>query len=136
MNAIVQTLERLGVDIEPKEHKAYKFKSDGWMDLIIETWQIDGITHVVMAHYGQQNGDAMADPDIEFRLIPGINMRTYKPELKVHPIHYQNDYVGIYQEATIFEGNKILISKTLHKSINSFLVIWCKNIRAQGFAKN
>lgn len=43
---------------------------------------------VSVAHYGEQNGDLMADPEMTFTIIDG----------KVYPISYRNDYIGTYQE--------------------------------------
>jgi len=44
------------------------------------------------AHYGEQNGDAMRDPDVVF----------YAPDrlTGVMPVSYRNDYLGVWKEYT------------------------------------
>ncbi len=44
---------------------------------------------VSLAHNGIQNGDLMADPDMEFIILGG----------RAYPVTFQNDYMGIYQQA-------------------------------------
>lgn len=71
VHPLIRVLEELGVDFEAKEHKSYRFKADGMMDLVVETWaQNDGL-HLSVAHYGEQNGDLMADPEMEFLVGEG-----------------------------------------------------------------
>ncbi len=41
-----------------------------------------------LAHYGEQNGDLMADPEMTFG----------ECDHEFYPLSFRNDYVGIYQE--------------------------------------
>jgi uncharacterized protein YqiB (DUF1249 family) len=64
-----------------------KFKSPGLMDL-----NVDKLTEntIALAHNGIQNGDAMADPDVEVRIYPDLKA--------AEALTFQNDYLGIFQE--------------------------------------
>ena len=46
---------------------------------------------IAIAHRGVQNGDSMADPDMELRVYFHPLMNT------VEPLTFQNDYAGVYQ---------------------------------------
>lgn len=136
MQAMVKVLQELGVNLSGiGEHKAYKFKANGFMDFNAETWKEGERKFIALSHYGIQNGDSMADPDVlcEVRENNFVLESESEPEKKLIPVHFQNDYVGIFQQARIYEGNKVLVSPSLTKSINSFLSQWAKNIKAQGF---
>lgn len=60
-----------------------------YMPLIVEKVTDEpGFTAVYsLAHYGKQNGDLMADPEMTF----GEN------EHEFYPLSFRNDYVGVYQ---------------------------------------
>ncbi len=127
MHPLLAVLEKMGVDFDSKEHKSYRFKSDGMMDLVVETWlQNDGL-HLSVAHYGEQNGDLMADPEMEFIVCQDI----------LAPISYRNDYLSTNQIARYRnEDGKEMIRPGLIKELNSFAGQWASNIRAQGYSKN
>ena len=88
------------------------------MDLTIE-WIDDD--HLAMAHYDEQNGDLMADPDME--LFVDIDKK------EILPTTYQNDYVGVFQE--VYLDNNQWRPK-LSRELSSFLNTWLKNIEFQG----
>ena len=45
-----------------------------------------------LAHYGEQNGDLMADPDMVF---------WRGPDGRYYPVSYQNDYMGVCDQAVV-----------------------------------
>ena len=108
-----------------------KLKSDAYMDL-----NVDCLKHkehpkggqgghcfiIVMAHNYTQNGDVMADPDMEIAIYPDMKM--------AEALTYQQDGLGIYQMAYPEPG---LINPKLKKQLNSFLNQWLDNLKAQGF---
>jgi len=63
-----QYLKSVGIDIFLEGHNSYKLASMGFMDLTVESWQEGRNTIVSMCHYGEQNGDLMADPEIVFKV--------------------------------------------------------------------
>ena len=97
---IMQTLEMLGVKLNARENKVYKFNSNGFMPLHVETWRKkDGNLKVSLCHYGTQNGDMMRDPEVVFKV----------KDNKIIPLKYQNDYIGVTtRPQTIFQKNEIL----------------------------
>lgn len=103
--------------IEVGGHK--KLKSEGFMDLVVE---VVGENIISLAHYYEQNGDLMADPEMEIRIYPELQM----PEA----LTFRNDGVGIYHE--VYVGANHFYPK-LKKDLNEFLSMWLENIREQGF---
>jgi hypothetical protein len=85
---------------------------------------------VSVAHYGEQNGDLMRDPEIVFEVAAGL----------WNPVSIQQDYVGSYREA-VFVGadGKVYVRPAEVRDIASFARIWDRNLKHQGFvdeAKN
>ncbi len=101
-----------------KRYRYAKLKADGFMDLSIEWISED---RIAIAHYGEQNGDLMADPDMT--LIVDNEVKTLMPAT------YQNDYVGVYQEVYTDDGRWL---PRLSRDLTSFLTTWLKNIEFQG----
>jgi len=128
MHALVKVLSDLGVDFDAKEHKHYRFKAQAMMDLIVETWpDPKGQLHLSVAHYGKQNGDAMADPEMEFLVGSG----------EIGPISYRNDYLGIVQWARFLDDNgKEMIRPGLVLELRKFAAEWARNIKAQEYARS
>lgn len=71
---------------------------------------------ISIAHYGKQNGDAMADSDMEFVIISG----------DYYPISYRNDY--LCQQQDVFslndEGKPEKINKILQQHLTTFTELW------------
>ena len=77
---------------------------------------------VSIAHYYQQNGDMMRDPDVVFLI--GADQHVY-------PISYRQDGMGVYQEAAIAEAGKWKVRTKMQADICSFCNQWMKNINEQ-----
>lgn len=95
-------------------HMKLRTPHDGFMPLSIEHL---GNGRVAMAHYYEQNGDLIADPDMEIQLL--YNMAEV--------ISYQDSfgYKRVYPEP-----GKVCLA--LKKDLNQFLEKWLRNIRNQG----
>jgi len=79
---------------------------------------------ISIAHYYEQNGDLMRDPDMVFlRAAPS----------RYYPVSFQQDGgVPTFQEAILFEdGNLKSFRKTLGRQLVSFANKWMVNIKAQ-----
>ena len=77
-----------------------------------------------VAHYGEQNGDLMRDPEIVFEVVTG----------SWQPVSIQQDYVGSYREAILAgEGGKVYVRPALVRDITAFALIWDRNLKHQGF---
>ena len=103
-----------------------KLKSSGFMDL-----NIDHLSHkdnennivISIAHNYIQEGDVMADPDMEIRIIPKMKM--------VEALTFQQDNMGIYQQVYLEDGRYVI--PKLKNELNDFLNFWLKNLIEQGF---
>ena len=103
-----------------------KLKSSGFMDL-----NIDHLSHkdtensivISIAHNYIQEGDVMADPDMEIRIIPKMKM--------VEALTFQQDNMGIYQQVYLEDGRYVI--PKLKNELNDFLNSWLKNLIEQGF---
>jgi hypothetical protein len=105
-----------------------RFISDGFMDLVIEDLNAkdyEGREIYSISHYGEQNRDLMADPDMEIAVD-----RRYG---EIVPRTFRNDYLGLFQEVFKEKNGKIYYSERLLIDLDSFLWHWLKNIQAQGF---
>ncbi|MCG7850541.1 MAG: hypothetical protein MIO93_15395, partial [ANME-2 cluster archaeon] len=96
-------LVKLGIinqDGSLKFDEYLKLKSGCFMDL-----NIDHLCHkdsedsivIAIAHNYIQNGDVMADPDMEIKIIPKMKM--------VEALSFQQDNMGIYQQVYLEDGN-------------------------------
>jgi len=116
-----QRLKQLVPDLDTlPANCSRKSKSDGFMDLSFEILSRDTNQFTcAMAHYFEQNGDLIADPDMEIRVIPSMQM--------IEALSYQDQFgfQVVYPEA----GKVDLKAK---KELNRFLGQWLKNLIAQG----
>ncbi len=85
--------------------------------------KIPGYGNVIsVAHYGEQNGDLMADPEMTFVIVQG----------DYYPISFRNDYLGINQEVFRFkDGKPTHIKSELQSDLTTFANTWMKNIQGQ-----
>lgn len=77
---------------------------------------------VSIAHYYEQNGDLMADPEILFVLAH---------ENYVFPISYRQDGLGIDREYVRWEGGKVYWNLAMQNDLATFCNQWMQNIRDQ-----
>lgn len=103
-----------------------KLRAPAMMDLNIDVqnWKEDGkkkTYRISMAHNFVQNGDVMADPDMEIRIHPELKM--------AEALTYQLDSLGIYQMVYPEPGK---MNVKLKKQLNGFLEMWLNNIKEQG----
>jgi uncharacterized protein YqiB (DUF1249 family) len=99
---------------------AVKMKAEPFMDLCIDVlWQKGTVTNISMAHYFEQNGDLVPDPDMEVMLMHVTQMAL--------PVHFQD--CRVYRQC--MEGTVIIDSREFAGQ-SSFLSRWLRNIKAQG----
>mgnify|MGYP000252690842 FL=1 len=79
--------------------------------------------HFSLAHYGQQNGDAMRDPEMLFAL--------HKESQQFIPYYYRNDYCGIEQDSVRWTDEGVLLNRRLQAEHTTFANQWLRNIAAQ-----
>jgi len=105
-----------------------RLEHDPYMPLVVEnldTTDEHGFPIYSITHYGEMNGDAMADPDMEFSV-------DYERGAVI-PRTFQNDYMGIYHEVFYEDGGKQMFRPQLLIDLDGFLSQWLQNIERQGF---
>ncbi len=106
-----------------------KIDNPPYMELVIEA--IDesgpcGLPAISVAHYGEQNGDAMRDPEMLFRVEHDGAYLT--------PFYWRNDYVGVEQWSRFINGDNYASHRAFHQHA-AFAKVWDSNLRSQGFAE-
>jgi hypothetical protein len=130
MQTILRILERAG-GYRPTLY--LKIENRPYMALVIEAIPEPGplgLPAISIAHYGEQNGDLMRDPEMGFELSKPIG-----GELTLDPYSWRNDYAAVEQfSRAIVSGNYVALP-SLHKQHECFAALWDKNLRLQGFAE-
>jgi hypothetical protein len=108
-----------------------KIDNAPYMELVIEAMDESGpmgLPAISVAHYGEQNGDLMRDPEMcfELGLAGGAHLSAF---------YYRNDFLGIEQwSRNVIDGNYIHLI-VLHAQHERFAKTWDNNLRLQGFAE-
>jgi len=112
---------------KPQFNEYLKLKSGGFMDLSLDMlYQEDGKYIIAMAHNHVQNGDVMADPDMEIRIIPDMKM--------AEALSFRQDGgIPINQQVYTEIDGKTMVYPRIKKELNTFLSGWLLNIKKQGF---
>jgi hypothetical protein len=102
-----------------------RIERPGFMPLVAERIQDGRGKLVALAHYGEQNGDAMRDPEVVFLVRDGW----------AEPVSIRQDFMGTGEvEAYRWEGGKPTHSYPARvKDLRSFCGTWFRNLKAQGF---
>lgn len=96
-----------------------RFEMTGFDRLVIERHS----DFVSVAHYFEMNGDLIADPEIE------LHFPTWTPTAITQVIS------GRREKFTTVSGKEYVDTK-FHSEVTSFLVMWGRNIREQGWDKS
>lgn len=114
--------------------RAVRITVSGYMPLAVEDIgpSDEGRRQISLTHYGEQNGDAMRDPEIVFEL------HAISDELFAEPVYFRNDYVGVENFVYTTREDRLgetvrLVSPRLKNELKSFARMWFRNLRAQGF---
>jgi len=106
-------------------------ENEPYMRLVIEYLEErgpDGHPVISIAHYGEQNGDAMRDPEMLFQLI------RQDPDLAIEALYYRNDYVGVEEWSRYRDDQDRLIAKLkLQSEHERFASMWALALEQQGF---
>jgi hypothetical protein len=102
-----------------KHQKYLRLKTPGFMDLVIEAIDAEQFS---MAHYFEQNGDLMKDPEMVMMVRHDL--------MSVVPISFEMSNPQTYR--TVFNDQCVADPKVV-RELESFLEQWLKNIRLQGF---
>ncbi len=112
-----------GIDRFP----ALKIENHPYMPLCIERIGPGprGYPSISVAHYYQQNGDMMADPDLVFEVLPD----------GWEPIEYTQHNIGLYQRAAWTDpvNGKVISKPGIVRDLKAFAFTWDRNLDEQGF---
>ncbi|MCA9459802.1 MAG: hypothetical protein KC550_04610 [Nanoarchaeota archaeon] len=121
LKGISKLLNKRGVDLttaKPGEVYIKLNKSGALMDFVIE--KIDE-NKVSFAFYGKLNGDLMRDPELTFIISEQMKFNAKKGILEkvvyLIPETFQNDYVGVFDEAYRVEEGRVYFSPSRQKGI-------------------
>lgn len=117
-----------GLEFSPGESKKIDNAAGLFMPCSIEVvGRGKDYTIISFSHYGEQNGDLMADPDMTFLVMQGV-----VTQYLIYPMTFRNDYLGIYQESiTLDEDGRQLINPRLQRDHTDFANLWMNNIVKQ-----
>jgi hypothetical protein len=127
MNSIRDIVEARGGWDRLVEGHPVRVEAEGFLPLVIE-YQGEGPrggTLVSIAHYYEQNGDLLADPELVVEVL--------FPAGWWMPVSYQQDNLGIYREAVSVEGDGLIVHSKLVDDLQEFMRAWDHNLREQGF---
>jgi len=104
-----------------------KLESKGFMPLSVDRLYCEksGAIRISIAHNYIQNGDVMADPDME--------IQVYSDRKMAEAMTYQQDGLGIYQQVYFVKDGQQMVYPKLKKDLNHFLKLWLRNLKRQGF---
>jgi len=130
---MVEVLGDLGLEIDTKsnEHKHYRLKAPGYMDLIVEIWKEGNDTMMSVCHYYEQNGDLMKDPEIMYKLIEYEN--DDKNLVWEDAQWIQQDPVGVFRQVYVKKDGKTFVNRKPKEELRDFSKMWANNIKNQGF---
>jgi hypothetical protein len=112
--------------IKALKSKPIRLEVPGFMRLVIEHVGTGprGGELVSVAHYGEQQGDLMRDPEIVFEVMHG----------QWQSVSIQQDYVGSYREAVyVGEDGKVYVRPAEVRDIAVFARVRDRNLKHQGF---
>ena len=128
MKTILRILERAG-GYRPTLY--LKIENPPYMALVIEAMPelgpLKGVA-ISVAHYGEQNGDLMRDPEMCFELG-----NLFGSCWTMLPFYFRNDYMGVEQYSRTRDEENYIIYPDLLQQHDQFASTWDKNLRAQGF---
>ena len=130
MKTVLRIIEESG-GLQPG--KAISVENEPWMRLAIEVLPDtgpDGHAVVSVAHYGEQNGDPMRDPEMLFEFVEGDGAT------ELWPFYFRNDYVGVEQWSRYRDESGILVCLPQRTRVfDAFAKMWDENLRQQRFVE-
>ena len=131
MKYVQQMIDQHG-GFEAVRTRYLRLENPPFMRLVIEVIggpYPNGAYELSVAHYAEQNGDAMRDPEITFLVVPSAEGTTWTP------LTFENSYLGAYQ--VLAEVNReglitIKQSRAMH-DLRDFANQWDRNLKEQGF---
>ena len=130
MKAILQLLRKAG---GYRRELCLRVENPPYQQLVIEAIPEPGplgLPCLSVAHYGEQNGDLMRDPEMCFELS-----NPFRLGFSLVPYHWRNDYVGIEQYSRSIQGDHYLFDSGMFAQHENFAALWDRNLLSQGFVE-
>lgn len=128
METVSELIKLRRGDLASLQQNYLRVVNPGWMPLTVEVVQAfaNGAYEVSVCHYGEQNGDAMRDPEMTFFVTTAGAWQ---------PLYYRNDYVGVehWCASVSPEGVAVVTNAKLERELVEFARLWDANIKQQGF---
>lgn len=112
-----QKLRHLAPELFTDERKSVHFKG-GAHNLPVTIEWIDE-DRIAISSYYEQNGDSMADPDMEFVIDPKTHTLSART--------YQQDSLGVYQKVEM--DNDLVLNPELEEELDAFAGQWLDTIQ-------
>lgn len=107
-----------------------KIDNPPYMPLVIEATDESGplgLPAISVCHYGEQNGDAMRDPEMCFEL-------GFTGGAHLIPFTWRNDHVAVEQVSRAIVNGHYVALRQLQEQHEKFAKTWDNNLRLQGYA--
>ena len=131
MQHIQQMIDQHG-GFEAVRTRYLRLENPPFMRLVIEVIggpYPNGAYEVSVAHYAEQNGDAMRDPEITFLVVPAEQGTTWTP------LTFENSYLSCYQVVASVSSAGLIEPRepALMRDLRDFVTQWDHNLKQQGF---
>jgi len=131
MQHIQQMIDQHG-GFEAVRTRYLRLENPPFMRLVIEVIggpYPNGAYELSVAHYAEQNGDAMHDPEITFLAVPAAEGTTWTP------LTFENSYLGAYQMVAEVNSEGLIQVKQSRamNDLRDFANQWDRNLKHQGF---
>ncbi len=130
MKTILQLLEKAG----GYGRELYlRIENPPYQPLVIEAIPEPGplgLRCLSVAHYDEQNGDPMRDPEMCFELSSPLGL-----DCSLVPYCWRNDYVGIERYSRSIRGGNYVFDSGLYTQHENFAAQWDRNLRSQGLVE-
>ncbi len=114
---LYRKLEKLGILDVAKKKDHVKIENPPYLPLVIKRLAPNKI---ILAHYYEQNGDLIPDPEMEILINHNIRVAV--------PMSFKNALIE-----KVWKAGKGKDSDKLGRELESFLEMWLKNIEAQKY---
>ena len=124
MKTVARIIERFG-GLERLRDNPIRLENPPYMRLVIEHIGTGprGLPAISVAHYYEQNGDLMRDPEMVFEVSPD----------GWEPVSYRQDNLGVYQEAVVVDNGQTILRPRLIRELKAFARQWDRNLAQQGW---
>jgi hypothetical protein len=127
MQTILHILERAG---SYRDDLYLRIENPPYLPLVIEATPEpgpQGLRALSVAHYGEQNGDLMRDPEMMLEIVDAPS------GLSLDPYYWRNDYLGVEQYSRTNLGGVYRVLPELHAEHCGFAHDWDRVIAMQGY---